>query len=274
MISWLSKVKNLIELSIRANLSVLSILVSILTFSQNLEIKELNGLIINDEIEKSGIVIINKTSGGSTITNNDGFFRIGVRLNDSLYIRSVQIKDYFMSVNENIINSDSLRIYLDQKVNELKNVTVTPYNLSGNLISDIKKIDKNEIINFDDVGIPGFKGEREEKIAYDNNAQVLLNVLLLPLMPLNIEGAYKQLSGYYKMLKMARGLEKRYNTIESIIQFYGINYFTERFRLKEEEIYEFVLGAAENYDLEFDFINSNHGLILLNLDKFYESISN
>ena len=73
---------------------------------------------------------------------------------------------------------------------------------------------------------------------------------------------------------MARGLEKRYNTIESIIQFYGINYFTERFRLKEEEIYEFVLGAAENYDLEFDFINSNHGLILLNLDKFYESISN
>tara|TARA_B100001063_G_scaffold130369_1_gene121822 strand:- start:6373 stop:7197 length:825 start_codon:yes stop_codon:yes gene_type:complete len=274
LISWLSKVKNLIELSIRANLSVLSILVSILTFSQNLEIKELNGLIINDEIEKSGIVIINKTSGGSTITNNDGFFRIGVRLNDSLYIRSVQIKDYFMSVNENIINSDSLRIYLDQKVNELKNVTVTPYNLSGNLISDIKKIDKNEIINFDDVGIPGFKGEREEKIAYDNNAQVLLNVLLLPLMPLNIEGAYKQLSGYYKMLKMARGLEKRYNTIESIIQFYGINYFTERFRLKEEEIYEFVLGAAENYDLEFDFINSNHGLILLNLDKFYESISN
>ena len=274
MISWLSKVKNLIELSIRVNLSILSILVSILTFSQNLEIKELNGLIINDEIEKSGIVIINKTSGGSTITNNDGFFRIGVRLNDSLYIRSVQIKDYFMSVNENIINSDSLRIYLDQKVNELKNVTVTPYNLSGNLISDIKKIDKNEIINFDDVGIPGFKGEREEKIAYDNNAQVLLNVLLLPLMPLNIEGAYKQLSGYYKMLKMARGLEKRYNTIESIIQFYGINYFTERFRLKEEEIYEFVLGAAENYDLEFDFINSNHGLILLNLDKFYESISN
>lgn len=274
MISWLSKVKNLIELSIRVNFSVLSILVSILTFSQNLEIKELNGLIVNDEIEKSGIVIINKTSGGSTITNNDGFFRIGVRLNDSLYIRSVQIKDYFMSVNENIINSDSLRIYLDQKVNELKNVTVTPYNLSGNLISDIKKIDKNEIINFDDVGIPGFKGEREEKIAYDNNAQVLLNVLLLPLMPLNIEGAYKQLSGYYKMLKMARGLEKRYNTIESIIQFYGINYFTERFRLKEEEIYEFVLGAAENYDLEFDFINSNHGLILLNLDKFYESISN
>ena len=76
------------------------------------------------------------------------------------------------------------------------------------------------------------------------------------------------------MLKMARGLEKRYDTIEKIIQFYGINYFVNRFGLKEDEIYEFILGAAENYDLEFDFKNSNHELILLNLDKFYESINN
>ena len=41
-----------------------------------------------------------------------------------------------------------------------------------------------------------------------------------------------------------------------------------------DEIYEFILGAAENYDLEFDFKNSNHGLILVNLDKFYESVNN
>ena len=48
-------------------------------------------------------------------------------------------------------------------------------------------------------------------------------------MPLNIEGIYKQLSGYYKNLKMARGLEVRYNTIESVIQFYGVKYFQERY---------------------------------------------
>ena len=32
-------------------------------------------------------------------------------------------------------------------------------------------------INFDDVGVPGFKGERAERIVYKNDAQVLLNVL-------------------------------------------------------------------------------------------------
>ena len=99
-------------------------------------------------------------------------------------------------------------------------------------------------------GIPGFKGIRKEKIAYKNNAQILLNVLLLPVMPLNIEGIYKQLSGYYKNLKMARGLEVRYNTIESVIQFYGVKYFQERYKLEIDEIYEFILGATENFDLE------------------------
>ncbi len=261
-------------MSTRASFCITFFLLSVLAYSQNSEIKELNAFIVNDEIEKSGIVVINKSSGGTTITDKDGFFSIGVSLKDSLFIRSIQIKDYYLYINEEIFKSDSLRIYLDQKVNELRNVTVSPYNLSGNLITDINKIDKNELLNFDDVGIPGYKGDRKEKIAYSNNAQVLLNVLLLPVMPVNIEGVYKQLSGYYDMLKMARGLEKRYDTIEKIIQFYGINYFVNRFGLKEDEIYEFILGAAENYDLEFDFKNSNHGLILLNLDKFYESINN
>ena len=247
---------------------------SVLSFSQNTEIKTLSGEVVNNDIEKSGIVIINKSTGGTTITDKEGFFRIGVRLKDSLFFRSVQIKAHFVYINEEVYNSDSIRVFLDVKVNELKNVDVTPYNLSGNLLADANKVNKKEMFNFDDVNIPGFKGERKEKIVYKNNSQILLNVLLLPLMPLDIEGMYKQLSGYYKNLKIARGLEKQYGGVVSIIQFYGSNYFMERYNLKEEEVYEFVLGASENYDLLTDFKNSNHGLILNNLDKFYESINN
>ena len=152
-------------MSTRVSFCITFFLLSVLAYSQNSEIKELNALIVNDEIEKSGIVVINKSSGGTTITDKDGFFSIGVSLKDSLFIRSIQIKDYYLYINEEIFKSDSLRIYLDQKVNELRNVTVSPFNLSGNLITDINKIDKNELLNFDDVGIPGYKGERKEKIA-------------------------------------------------------------------------------------------------------------
>ena len=166
------------------------------------------------------------------------------------------------------------KVYVDQFINELDNVVVKPHNLSGNILADMENSNVKVPINFDDVGIPGFKGERQEKIVYKNNSQILLNVLLLPLMPLDIEGMYKQLSGYYKNLKIARGLEKQYGVVVSIIQFYGSNYLMERYNLREEEVYEFVLGASENYDLLNDFKSSNHGLILNNLDKFYESINN
>ena len=248
------------------------LLTSILV-SQESKIKTFNGQVVNDNIEKSGIVVINKNSGGKVITDQNGFFKIGVRLFDSLYIRSIQIKTHYIFINENIYNSDSVKVYLRTLVTELDNVTVKPYDLSGNIISDIKKVDKKEKINFDDVGIPGFKGKREEKIVYKSTSNLLLNALLLPLTPFDIEGAYKQISGYYKNLKIARGLEKRYESIAGIIQFYGLNYFKSRYNLKDKNLYEFILGAVENYDIENNFKNSFHGLVIKDFDKFYESIN-
>ena len=78
----------------------------------------------------------------------------------------------------------------------------------------------------------------------------------------------------YKNLKIARGLEKRYESIAGIIQFYGINYFKIRYNLNDSDLYEFILGAVENYDIENNFKNSNHGLVLEDFNKFYASINN
>ena len=77
-----------------------------------------------------------------------------------------------------------------------------------------------------------------------------------------------------KNLKIARGLEKRYESIAGIIQFYGINYFKSRYNLNDSDLYEFILGAVENYDIENNFKNSNHGLVLEDFNKFYASINN
>ena len=51
-------------------------------------------------------------------------------------------------------------------------------------------------INFDDVGIPGFKGERQEKIVSEKT--LILTTLLLPLTGgLDIEAIYKHLSDWF-----------------------------------------------------------------------------
>ncbi len=228
---------------VKNSIVIIFLLFTSFLISQESKIKTFNGQVINDDVEKSGIVVINKNSGGKVITNKDGYFQIGVRLNDSIYLRSVQIKTHYIIVNEDVFKSDSIKVNLEPLVNQLGNVTVKPYDLSGDLMSDMKKVEKKETINFDDVGVPGFKGKREEKIAYKSTGNLILNALLLPLTPFDIE-------------------------------FYGINYFKSRYNLNDYDLYEFILGAVENYDIENNFKNSNHGLVLEDFNKFYVSINN
>ena len=77
-------------------------------------------------------------------------------------------------IEEPIFKSDSIRIYLEPIVNELESVTVSP-TICRRSLSDMKKIEEKEVFNFDDAGIPGFKGERKEKIVYDNSSSILVS---------------------------------------------------------------------------------------------------
>ena len=258
----------------KTNYILFALLFSVGLIGQEKEFKTLVGEVINDSIDVSGIHVINGSSGGKSITDKNGFFKVGVRKNDSIYFTSIQIKTQMIIIEETVFKSDSIRVYLEPIVNQLESVTVSPNNLSGDLLADMKQIKEKEVFNFDDAGIPGFKGERKEKIVYKNSSSVLVSVILLPLMPLDVDAVYKQLSGYYKTLRSARKLESRSGTAVDIIQFYGVDFFIDSYDLNINNVYEFVLGSMENYDVEVYFQNSNHNLVLTSFKNFYESINN
>ena len=274
MIFLSNKVKSLLSQLQKASYILLFLFISNFLFSQERNFKTIVGEVLNDTINVSGIHVINSSSGGKTITDSDGFFKVGVRENDSIFFTSVQIKTQMIIIEKSVYEADSIRVYLEPIVNELEGVTVSPFNLSGDLFADMRQVEEKEVFNFDDAGIPGFKGTRKEKIAYKNSASILVNVILLPIMPLDIDGIYKQLSGYYDTLRKARVLESRSGTVVDIIQFYGVDFFINNYNLEINDVYEFVIGSMENYDVERDFRNSNHILVLTNFQKFYESINN
>ena len=274
MIFLLNKVKSLLSQLQKASYILLFLFISNFLFSQERNFKTIVGEVLNDTINVSGIHVINSSSGGKTITDSDGFFKVGVRENDSIFFTSVQIKTQMIIIEKSVYEVDSIRVYLEPIVNELEGVTVSPFNLSGDLFADMKQVEEKEVFNFDDAGIPGFKGNRKEKIAYKNSASILVNVILLPIMPLDIDGIYKQLSGYYDTLRKARVLESRSGTVVDIIQFYGVDFFIDNYELQIDNVYEFVLGSMENYDIERDFRNSRHSLVLTSFKKFHESIDN
>ena len=58
------------------------------------------------------------------------------------------------------------------------------------------------------------------------------------------------------------------------MEFYGLLFFINNYNLNESDVYEFVLGAMENSDIEENFRLSNHALVLKSLDEFNNSIIN
>ena len=241
-------------------------------FSQTKNYKVFKGEVVNDSLNISGIHIINKTSGSRAITNQNGLFEIGVKRNDTIVISSIQIKPHIIIIESKIFDQDLIRVYIDPFINRLDNVVVKSHNLSGNMLDDMLASGIKDPINFSDVGIPGFEGEREEKIVSEKS--LILQTLLLPISGgLDIEAVYKHLSGYYKELKKRRLLDKQYVAVVSIIEFYGLVFFINKFNLSEEKVYEFVLGALENSNIESDFKTSDHGLVLESLEEFYQSIN-
>lgn len=227
-----------------------SVLISLFTLFCGIitaqDYKLLNGKISHPNLIVAGIHVINADRGLAEITDIDGNFEISVAIGEELIFSGVQYKKRALIITPEIFALEEITVYLEAFINELDEVVVKPHNLSGSLSSDLNNV--KEQINFDDVGIPGYKGVRKEKIV--SGKSLILSTLLLPISGgINIDALYKHLSGYYKKLKKRRKLDAQFETVFSIIKFYGVYFFEENYALEQEEVYDFVLGCSENSQL-------------------------
>lgn len=101
----------------------------------------LKGTVSNAKNDVSNVLIVNLNTQQSTITDTFGLFSIEVRLKDSLRISAVQYLPKEIIINESYLNSSFVTIHLIENIIDLKEVTVTPYNLTGELDRDIDRLD-------------------------------------------------------------------------------------------------------------------------------------
>lgn len=219
--------------------------------------KSLQGKIINGaDIE--GIHVLNVASRFNTITNENGHFSINVKPRDTLLFSSIKYMPEKVVVTEAIFEKGVITVKLSELVNELDEVFLQP-NLSGNIATDLKKIKTDKPINFDDVGIPGFKGKPEEKIVPMYFAVTPLSV--------NLEALYKHISGYYKELKTRRKWEYENNAVAQMLNYYTPPFFITTYSIPENRVYDFLLFCAETTQIESDFKKEHYGSVLLVLDE-------
>lgn len=197
--------------------------------------------VISQSVEISGTVesnasleninIVNKTTYEYTITNANGAFRIMAKLHDTLQFYSMLHKTKYVVIDKNILSQRTLKIVLEEQVNELNEVTVGN-RLTGDLLKDINNIEGEPPINFYDVGIPGYTGKiatQSERRLWQANGEgtsykVLIPQILSGSVPLDpiING----ITGRTKMFRKRVEVEDKESLLQSIKARLGNDFFT------------------------------------------------
>ena len=249
------------------------LLVSFNSFSQTENQKIIEGFVYNNNSYSiEGIHVLNITSDEATITDSEGNFKILININDEIIFSGIQFKRKKIIINQDILDSVSLTIYLEEFVNELDEVIVNSSGLSGNLLNDLQNSGVIKELNFDDIGIPGFTGIRKEDIP--SNSQLAKEVLLAPLVGgLDIERMYNWISGYYKQRRKEIEFRNDFNIIDQIIKFYGLRFFIDEFEMEESAIHDFVTSTYQNFPVEEDFKMGNYTLVIDYFKKNFKRLN-
>ncbi len=112
-----------------------------LSFAQITSRVMINGKVsvpIGDDVE--GVVIYNRSTNKGTITNKDGIFKINAGINDRIEFVAMQYQHFVVLVDKGVVDSKTMNIFLNESVNQLEEVVVTPYDLLGNVTVDVNKI--------------------------------------------------------------------------------------------------------------------------------------
>jgi len=113
---------------------------SIPTFSQNERLKILRAVVVSDSIQVERATITNITAGTFTITNDLGQFSIFANEGDVIMISGVAFETKEIVLKAVDFDEMIFSIHINIKINQLDEVKIAPYKLTGNLAYDAKRI--------------------------------------------------------------------------------------------------------------------------------------
>jgi hypothetical protein len=236
--------------------------------SQNFNRQEVSGKIIVESNDVGGITIFNKSSNVGTITSENGEFTLKVALNDLVEVSALQYENLSFRVNEAIIESKTMKIFLIEEINRLDEIILLPNSLSGSLTEDMSKskrfIPKMDAIYF------GIKNSDEFDFKDDYKTEVTnmaVNTERNQLVNgLNIVNVVDQL-----LLPLFRsGVKNKKETgvpdvpVESIKYYFGSEFLVSNFNIPEHRIQEFI-RYVESDDFDFSLLNYGKEMEFLEL---------
>ena len=215
------------------------------TYSQDDYRTWIKGKVLYKNVNVGSANVINNTSQQATTTNDDGEFEIEVKLNDKLIFSSVQYQIRELNITKEILQRNRIVIDVNEKVNELDQVVVTPENQEKFL--DLKE---EEFKRFD------YSFDKSSRVNNVINEQGKLRD------GINFVNLYRLISKSLKNDSEENKASYKYNPSDLLRELYDDVFFTKNLLIPSDKINEFLLFCDDNFpdrillqkDNEFELI--------------------
>ena len=230
------------------------------TFSQDDYRTWIKGKVLYKNVNVTSANVINNTSQQATTTNDDGEFEIEVKLNDKLIFSSVQYQIRELNITKEILQRNRIVIDVNEKVNELDQVVVTPENQEKFL--DLKE---EEFKRFN------YSFDKSTRVNNVINEQGKLRD------GINFVNLYRLISNSLKNDSEEYQTSYKYNPSDLLRELYDDVFFTKNLLIPNDKINEFLLYCDDNFpdrillkkDNEFELIE----FLVKQSKKFVKSIA-
>ena len=215
------------------------------TYSQNDYRTWIKGKVLYKNVNVGSANVINNTSQQATTTNDDGEFEIEVKLDDKLIFSSVQYQIRELNITKEILQRNRIVIDVNEKVNELEEVVVTPENQEKFL--DLKE---EEFKRFD------YTFDKSSRVNNVINEQGKL------VDGINFVNLYRLIRNSIKKDSNENESNYKYNPSDLLRELYDDVFFTKNLLIPNDKINEFLLYCDDNFpdrillkkDNEFELI--------------------
>jgi len=213
--------------------------------------KTLHGRVSSPDRDVVGVVVQNSASGAAVITDQEGNFSIGIKVGDTLIFSAVHFHRKLLPVTQTLYNSSFVEVPMEEFVNELREVVVRPYNLSGDLGQDLNSLKLEKEVGAEALGLPN-AGRRiptqSERMLQEAGTLKGLGLGLLTTVPLN--PLINAITGRTKMLKERVALEEDQARTRRVQGSFDDSLFVSTLKIPLEKVDDFMYFCAADPQFE------------------------
>lgn len=178
--------------------------------------------------------VLNLSAEKATITNEDGYFSLPAEEGDTLVFSAVQLKRTLLVVSRAMLESKGIIVPIEEFVNQLDEVVVMPYNLTGDIGRDLQQMPGEKVLVASTLGLPNayakFPTQAERRLY-----EATTGGGIIPLNPV-----INAISGRTRYLKKVLAAERTYARTQRVREFYPDSLFVQDLKIPATRIADFM----------------------------------